>query len=296
MKTIIMTKAKFNGFKRSANNLAIGWNDAIAYALHHAGNGNNNTQPLNDLLRLAPCRTEKLGNLTAFGKTLKAYIESMSLPFLRYETDKKRFQFVACETLSFDLDALPLFSDYENKKDIAKAEKDAQRSIKKKEDEALKRAATEAREALLLAEREQAELNKKLLAAEKQADSLAAANIKDALQTVENDLTVLVGTVDETASAVIEQSKTIAVAKGNISLQALTATLQEAAWRGLAATKERTELEGLQAVLIELQTMAAIALASLGTVEKVTIDESKAMESLNVKPSAKAKAAGKKSA
>lgn len=296
MKTTIMTKAKFNGFKRSANNLVIGWNDAIAYALHHAGNGNNNTQPLNDLLRLAPCRTEKLGNLTAFGKTLKAYIESLDLPFLRYETDKKRFQFVACETLGFDLDSLPLFSDYENKKDIAKAEKDAQRAIKKKEDEALKRAATEAREALLLAEREQAELNKKLLAAEKQADSLAAANIKDALQTVENDLTALVSTVDDTASAVIEQSKAIAVAKGNISVKSLTALLQENAWRGLEKTDDRAQLLSLQSVLGELQTMAAVALASLGTVEKITVDEGKAMESLQVKPSAKAKAAGKKAA
>lgn len=296
MKTIIMTKAKFNGFKRSANNLVIGWNDAIAYALHHAGNGNNNTQPLNDLLRLAPCRTEKLGNLTAFGKTLKAFIESLNLPFLRYENEKKRFQFVACEVLNFDLDSLPLFSDYENKKDIAKAEKDAQRAIKKKQDEALKREATEAREALLLAEREQAELNKKLLAAEKQADSLAAAKIKDELQTVQDELSGLASNVADTASAVIEQSKAIAVAKGNISAQSLTALLQENAWRGLEKTDDRAQLLSLQAVLDELQTMAAVALASLGTVEEVTVDESKAMESLQVNPSAKAKAAGKKAA
>lgn len=296
MKTIIMTKAKFNGFKRSANNLVIGWNDAIAYALHHAGNGNNNTQPLNDLLRLAPCRTEKLGNLTAFGKTLKAFIESLNLPFLRYENEKKRFQFVACEVLNFDLDSLPLFSDYENKKDIAKAEKDAQRAIKKKQDEALKREATEAREALLLAEREQAELNKKLLAAEKQADSLAAAKIKDELQTVQDELSGLASNVADTASAVIEQSKAIAVAKGNISAQSLTALLQENAWRGLEKTDDRAQLLSLQAVLDELQTMAAVALASLGTVEEVTVDESKAMESLQVKPSAEAKAAGKKEA
>ena len=299
MKNLI-SKAQFTSFKKSVITTAARWNDALHYCLFHAQE-NQNTQPLNELLNLAPCRTA-LGNLTAQGRTAQAYVIACALPCLSWQADRKRFQYKAHE-LTVDLDTLPPFTDHETAKDNAKAEREKEKALKNASETALKREAREAREALILAEKEKEKATKKADEAAKVAaisgdllDQIKAKELAEIQAEQEKEARIKAEDAEKTKQAAIAGKVERLKQLGALPIAQSFAALERLVHGGIDSQASKQELIDLAALVHSAQVLIADKIVGFGMVEALTVDSTAVLQNAAIPPSGKAKRANKKQA
>lgn len=324
----IVTAAKWNhsaftGFIGRAKRVFTDFDHAIEYVLFHA-QAHNNTSTLNTLLRLPTLRTAEVlaykadpknkdkqvidyarttgGNLTEFGRMLKDHIESLAAPFIEWNKEAKRFQFVATEA-SFDIQAAcaaKLFSTAAEAAEAAKIAKKAKQAVEKKAAEAAKIAATAKREKLILAEAAEAmaikaaadlaEAASKAPEAEAkraQAEAVKAEAVAAKLADEKRKAAEVVAALD---LAAVQTEKEQALAKGAVNAATLLNLLKQASYAGIKADKDQlVQLASLLHTASLIVTDNKLTFDSSGS---VNVDLARIEQLQAVPPSSKAKAAG----
>lgn len=294
-----MTKKQFDGFKARVNTVHKAWPQAMQYALYHAMM-HGNTDNLNDLTKLAPCRTSA-GNLSAYGKVLRAYVVDLELTFLRWNADKSIFEYKHTGQI-LDIIELPLFTDYESFKEAKRLESAKKKAVKDKAEKAEKAAITETRESAIVAEREKAEKAEKLAQAKKNAAKVDDAQSKVDLEKAKAEAAKAAQVAQEKEQAAqAAQARALMTEKermqalGAMPASTVLSALKRFVHTGVHHAATAEEIDLIAKLLHDASVIVADKRASRGN-HHAEVDSAKAMESLQVKPSAKAKAAGKKAA